>query len=665
MFVSYAQNFEDVLLWRVLKNVTNGTYIDVGAQDPVVDSVSFAFYERGWRGVHVEPVQQYADALRAARPDETVIQAAVAERGGTLNLFVIPGTGLSTADAEIAERHRDVGFQLSVAVVPCITLEALLSPFSDREVHWLKIDVEGLEHQVLSGWGSLGSLPWIVVVECTLPNTQIPRYERWEPLLLDRGYQFAYFDGLNRFYVAPAHQELRPLLSTGANLFDDFAISTTQGFARHLNQCLADAERSVAEGTHERLRADDLTRALEAARSRIGELEQDLRALDAQAERSRTERTAEQTRHSLHLDQLLHHSIRLSGQLESALRAEREAFARAVTFEDRFLSVGRQLESVSQERREAFEARDRALANQTRELAAHAAAVARLETQVESFQVRLAAMREAQALSAVREREYLVRAQDSETTIAVLTRDLAQERERGAAVGAQLAASAREIMAIRGQWSFRFCQWFGGRRPVQSQTGADSALAAAPSETPPEVLPNVTGIPAMHDSATYKPANLEELIYDHDDAAFVVLAYRTLLLREPDPEGYAYYLKRLRRGVGKLELILQLRSSTEARSKPVELPGLARALWSMHLVRLPVIGVLFRLFGMGDMRTPLARQLSRIEAKLAVLHRDSHRPADDHRPIINDGQPGTSPATPVDTSRLTARARSFLSRLQN
>jgi|SRR5262245_3315890 len=56
MVISYAQNFEDIILWRALKHVEKGFYIDIGAQDPVVDSVSLAFYEKGWRGVHVEPV---------------------------------------------------------------------------------------------------------------------------------------------------------------------------------------------------------------------------------------------------------------------------------------------------------------------------------------------------------------------------------------------------------------------------------------------------------------------------------------------------------------------------------------------------------------------------------------------------------------------------------
>ncbi|MCZ8377233.1 MAG: hypothetical protein O9342_17815 [Beijerinckiaceae bacterium] len=43
-FVSYAQNFEDVILWRALRTVEQRHYIDIGANDPVFDSVSFGFY---------------------------------------------------------------------------------------------------------------------------------------------------------------------------------------------------------------------------------------------------------------------------------------------------------------------------------------------------------------------------------------------------------------------------------------------------------------------------------------------------------------------------------------------------------------------------------------------------------------------------------------------
>ena len=53
--VSYSQNFEDVMLWRALKDVENGFYIDVGANHPAIDSVTKLFYENGWSGINIEP----------------------------------------------------------------------------------------------------------------------------------------------------------------------------------------------------------------------------------------------------------------------------------------------------------------------------------------------------------------------------------------------------------------------------------------------------------------------------------------------------------------------------------------------------------------------------------------------------------------------------------
>src|SRR3546814_20777906 len=95
IFTSFSQNFEDVILWRVFKSVGSGFYIDVGANDPVVDSVSYALYQLGWRGIHVEPVPEYASRLRASRPDEIVVEAAISPSAGELVLYDLADTGLS------------------------------------------------------------------------------------------------------------------------------------------------------------------------------------------------------------------------------------------------------------------------------------------------------------------------------------------------------------------------------------------------------------------------------------------------------------------------------------------------------------------------------------------------------------------------------------------
>ena len=223
--VSYAQNFEDVMLWRALSAVEHGFYIDIGAQDPEIDSVSLAFYDKGWRGLHIEPSARYSNVLKQARPDETVLQVAVAAEAGELAFYEFQNTGLSTGRALIADSHVDHGHDCIQTVVETITLDGVFDTVGSREVHWLKIDVEGMEGEVLSGWRDSSLRPWIIVIESTLPGSQEDTYRVWEPVLISKGYVHVYSDGINRFYVSSEHPELCDAFKYPPNVFDEFALS--------------------------------------------------------------------------------------------------------------------------------------------------------------------------------------------------------------------------------------------------------------------------------------------------------------------------------------------------------------------------------------------------------------------------------------------------------
>ncbi len=265
MFVSYAQNFEDVLLWRVFKDVKDGFYIDVGAQDPIIDSVSFAFYERGWRGVHIEPVPMYAEKLRASRPDEEVVQAAIACEEGELSFFEVTGTGLSTGKDAVAKRHSDGGLDVQELRVRSVRLSSLLDQYIDKDIHWLKIDVEEMEREVITSWAPSMVRPWIVVVESTRARSPELNHLEWEEDILALGYEFAHFDGLNRFYVHSGRSHLKSLLEVGPNVFDDFVVGKSTPFAWKLSADIAELERREAE---EMAKVEELAKAVQAMAER-------------------------------------------------------------------------------------------------------------------------------------------------------------------------------------------------------------------------------------------------------------------------------------------------------------------------------------------------------------------------------------------------------------
>ena len=300
--ISYAQTHEDVLLWRALHKVHRGFYIDVGAHDPTALSVTRAFYDRGWRGINVEPNPSYVAKLRKERPRDVTLEVALGHSPGMATFYEFGDTGLSTLVKVIADEHIAAGFKAAELRVPVTTLAAVTDDLGDQPVHFLKIDVEGYERQVLRGANLEKVRPWIVLIEAVRPMTTISSYEVWEPLLLEAGYKFVYFDGLNRFYVAEEQFGLERYFSVPVSICDPFRDSE-----------VARLSDSVAELEREKVERADLV-------ARLSEVVADL-------ERERVTQASEVVRLSavisqLHRDRVRHEVPRLGSSPETPIACD-------------------------------------------------------------------------------------------------------------------------------------------------------------------------------------------------------------------------------------------------------------------------------------------------------------------------------------------------------
>jgi FkbM family methyltransferase len=241
-FLSYAQNFEDVMLWRALGSIRRGFYIDVGAQHPDIDSVTRAFYDRGWSGINVEPVAAAAARLAAARPRDITLPVALGEAAGEADFFVVAGSGLSTLEPAALPAIAAAGFRADPTRVRVTTLAEICRAHAPDDIHFLKIDVEGGELAVLRGADFRLYRPWIVVVEATAPMSRTETSAAWEPILREAGYVCVYFDGLNRFYLAEERrEELADAFRLPPNVFDDFLRVADTEWARRVAEAQAEA----------------------------------------------------------------------------------------------------------------------------------------------------------------------------------------------------------------------------------------------------------------------------------------------------------------------------------------------------------------------------------------------------------------------------------------
>jgi FkbM family methyltransferase len=248
MLVSHAQNLEDILLNRVLRKVESGFYIDVGAYDPTMDSVTKLFYDKGWGGINIEPSPSRHERFVADRPRDINLNLAASEKKGSLLFHEIVDSGLSTTVKEIAERHLAAGFAELCYMVQADTLEAICESYVKDPIHFLKIDVEGSEEAVIRGADLRRFRPWIIVVEATEPLSDIPSYEAWEHLLTERDYEFVLFDRLNRFYLAAEKCDLKPLFIVGADNYRRARDIWTQG---HLENIVREHEDALGKAREE------------------------------------------------------------------------------------------------------------------------------------------------------------------------------------------------------------------------------------------------------------------------------------------------------------------------------------------------------------------------------------------------------------------------------
>jgi len=221
-FISYAQNYEDVILSRIFAHIKKGFYVDIGAHHPEVDSVTKLFYERGWNGINIEPVGESFKLFEAERIRDINLNVACGNSNRLIKLYQFEESSLSTISNVIADQHLVSGRRYKNRIVTLRVLDDILEECKVGDIHFLKIDVEGAEKDVLSGIDLRRYRPWVILVEATEPNKTKMNHEEWEFLLNDAGYKFVYFDGLNRFYISDKCLDFEKFFLTPPNVFDDF-----------------------------------------------------------------------------------------------------------------------------------------------------------------------------------------------------------------------------------------------------------------------------------------------------------------------------------------------------------------------------------------------------------------------------------------------------------
>lgn len=240
MKISYAQNFEDIFLDRCFGCRETGFYIDVGASSPVRDSVTYASYIKGWSGINIEPIAERFSELVRARPRDINLNCIASSRTGIVRFYRTDGIGgLSSCEFDAVNALADRGSPIDELSVSSTTLDIVVREHNVTDVQFLKIDAEGHEMDVLTGFSFELCRPEVLIIEVIDNCHATTNRNNIVEACHKKGYNNIYFDGVNEFFIRDESLHLKRHFDRPISVLDGFVPFRHMGFSLNCNEHIA------------------------------------------------------------------------------------------------------------------------------------------------------------------------------------------------------------------------------------------------------------------------------------------------------------------------------------------------------------------------------------------------------------------------------------------
>jgi FkbM family methyltransferase len=169
---SYSQFGEDRIIWEAFEvlGIKNPSYLDLGAHHPYFFSNTEYFYERGCRGVNVEPnpalIQEFSDR----RPEDITLNVGISEEEGVADFYIFKLNSTHNTFSVDTAKSFELQFPENPVVktvkLRTTTVSKIIEEYCNGQYPaFMDIDIEGFEWEVLNQLEFQGSKPVIIMAE--------------------------------------------------------------------------------------------------------------------------------------------------------------------------------------------------------------------------------------------------------------------------------------------------------------------------------------------------------------------------------------------------------------------------------------------------------------------------------------------------------------------
>jgi FkbM family methyltransferase len=194
--ISYSQTGEDIIIDFLIgaKKIKDFTYLDIGANQPVKFNNTYKFYEKGYKGVCIEPDPHIHAALSKKRPKDICLNIGIAGNASSgTDFYIMDNPALNTFSKEEATALEEskLGKIKRLISVPLNTVENVIDEyFIGKSPVFVNLDVEGLDEEILKTFPFNKYRPAIFCIETVHYTSDASSKKRKEifDLMEEQGY---------------------------------------------------------------------------------------------------------------------------------------------------------------------------------------------------------------------------------------------------------------------------------------------------------------------------------------------------------------------------------------------------------------------------------------------------------------------------------------------
>ena len=203
---SYSQTGEDLIVNRILNRlkISNPYYLDLGGYHPHIMSNTYHFYEKGSNGLIVEANPNLIPAFKKYRPKDKVENIGVCGIDGdgmSLKFYEFENQTVSTFSEVEKNKLLYKGEKLLTEhLITMYTLNQIINQFCKKKPHFVSIDLEGIDLEVLQSYNFDTYMPLVFCIE-TAQMPEDTKNQKIIDLMNSKGYLLLADTYINSIFV--------------------------------------------------------------------------------------------------------------------------------------------------------------------------------------------------------------------------------------------------------------------------------------------------------------------------------------------------------------------------------------------------------------------------------------------------------------------------------